>query len=90
MSTPSWHHPDYSKPRWVLLIKNFLWHKVVTMIQRMNPTQENIMYIRQFIDALEWEYLQKRAVCDVEEGIGQDSDAVKKALKAFAEDREEV
>jgi hypothetical protein len=71
MSGAARHHPDYEKhPNWTIWMKNHLFHKVVTLVQRMKSTPENLMWIRGFIDALEYEYLQKRAVCDVEEGIG--------------------
>lgn len=90
MSKTSWHHPNYDNPHWVLLIKNFLFHKTLTIIQRMKPTVENVMYIRQYADAIEYEYLRKREIVDVAEGIGADSNAVKKAVEAFAKNREEV
>jgi hypothetical protein len=47
----------------------------------MLPNAENITVIHNLIMALEFEYLVKRAVLDMEEGIGQDSTAVKNAIK---------
>jgi len=58
-----------------------MFHKVVTVVQRMLPTIENLVVIRNLVDALEWEYLRKKEVLDVAEGIGVDSTAVKKAIK---------
>lgn len=81
----AWHHPNRENPRWVLIMKNHLFHKVVTLVQRMLPNVENVMYIRQFIDALEYEYLKKREVLDVAQGIGADSNAVIKAIKKTEE-----
>lgn len=87
MGSGAYHHPDYSVPRWVILIKNHLWHKVVTMVQRMNSTEDNLMYLRGFIDALDVEYLRMRRDLDVAQGIGADSNAVKKAVKKAEENR---
>lgn len=82
MAVGAYHHPDkHEYPEWVILIKNHLFHKVVTIVQRMLPTTDNLMYIRGFIDALEWEYLCKRRALDVEEKIGADSHAVQKAIE---------
>lgn len=76
------HHPDREKyPEWVIDVGNNIFHKTVTIIQRMLPTPENMAIIRGLIDALEFEYLEKRRFIDVEELIGADSTAVKKALK---------
>lgn len=78
----AWHHPDKrNSPRWVLDVGNQMFHKVVTVVQRMLPTIENLVVIRNLVDALEWEYLRKKEVLDVAEGIGVDSTAVKKAIK---------
>lgn len=77
----AWHHPNHDNPLWVLLLKNQLFHQVVTVVQRMKPTEENIMYIRQLADAIEYEYLRKREILDVEQGLGSESGAVKKALE---------
>jgi len=86
MSVTSYHHPDKAEhPRWVLIMKNFLFHKVITIVQRMLPNEDNIMYIRSFIDALEWEYLVKRRFLDVADKIGAESGAVKKAVKEAEE-----
>jgi hypothetical protein len=76
------HHPDREKyPEWVIDLGNNIFHKTVTIIQRMLPTPENMAIIRGVLDALEFEYLEKRRFIDVEELIGADSTAVKKALK---------
>lgn len=76
------HHPDREGlPEWVIDLGNQFFHKAVTIVQRMLPNPENLAVIRGLIDALEYEYLVKRAVLDVSEGIGIDSTAVKKALK---------
>ena len=76
------HHPDRkAHPRWVIETGNQFFHKCLTIVQRMKPTPENLMVIRGLCDALEWEYLHKRLIMDVEDGIGADSTAVKKALK---------
>jgi hypothetical protein len=75
------HHPDReAMPEWVLDVGNQIFHKTVTIVQRMLPNAENITVIHNLIMALEFEYLIKRAVLDTEEGIGQDSTAVKKAI----------
>ena len=47
----------------------------------MLPNEENVTIIHNLIMALEFEYLVKRAILDVGEGIGRDSTAVRKALK---------
>jgi hypothetical protein len=76
------HHPDReAMPEWVLDVGNQIFHKAVTIVQRMLPNAENITVIHNLIMALEFEYLVKRAVLDMEEGIGQDSTAVKNAIK---------
>jgi hypothetical protein len=76
------HHPDREKyPEWVIDVGNNIFHKTLTIIQRMLPTPENMAIIRGVLDALEFEYLEKRRFIDVEELIGADSTAVKKALK---------
>lgn len=78
----AWHHPNRKAlPRWVLDVGNQMFHKTITIVQRMLPNIENLVIIRNLIDALEWEYLRKKAILDVEEGIGADSTAVKKAIK---------
>ena len=75
------HHPDREgMPEWVLDVGNQIFHKTVTIVQRMLPNAENITVIHNLIMALEYEYLIKRAVLDTEEGIGLESTAVKKAL----------
>jgi hypothetical protein len=51
----------------------------------MLPTPENVTVIHNMIMALEYEYLVKRAVLDMEEGIGKDVPAVRKALKEAIE-----
>ena len=82
MSVGAYHHPDRKEyPEWVIYMKNFLFHKVVTIVQRMLAHPENLAYIRGFIDALEWEYLIKRRALDIEEKIGVESGAVEKAIK---------
>ena len=82
MSVGAYHHPDRKEyPEWVIYMKNFLFHKVVTIVQRMLPNEENLMFIRGFLDALEWEYLCKRRALDIEQKIGVDSGAVQKAIK---------
>ena len=76
------HHPDREKYReWIIDCGNQMFHKVLTIIQRMLPTPENMAVIRGFCDAVEYEYLEKRRWIDVRELIGADSTAVKKALK---------
>jgi hypothetical protein len=76
------HHPDReAMPEWVLDVGNQIFHKTVTIVQRMLPNAENITVIHNLIMALEFEYLVKRAVLDMEEGIGSDSTAVKNAIK---------
>lgn len=76
------HHPDRDKyPEWVIDVGNNHFHKTLTIVQRMLPTPENMAVIRGLIDAMEYEYLEKRRFIDLEELIGADSAAVKKALK---------
>jgi hypothetical protein len=76
------HHPDREgMPKWVLDLGNQFFHKAVTIVQRMKPTEENITKIHNLIMALEFEYLVKRAVMDVRDKIGADSTAVLKAIK---------
>ena len=76
------HHPDREGlPRWILDLGNNTFHKTVTIVQRMNPTEENITIIHNLIMALEWEYLIKRCLLDVEQELGAETPAVKKALK---------
>jgi hypothetical protein len=87
------HHPDRkAMPTWVLDVGNQIFHKTVTICQRMLPNAENVTVIHNLIMALEFEYLVKRAVLDMEEGIGQDTAAVRKAvaerIKREAEDHE--
>jgi len=66
------HHPAYKvHPEWTIDLKNHLFHQVATVVQRMKPTEENLMWIRGLIDALEWEYLNKRAILDVEQRMGK-------------------
>ena len=58
------HHPNRQLyPNWTIAIPRWL-HQVITKIQRMKATEENLAIIRGFIDALEYEYLQKRRVLD--------------------------
>jgi len=85
----AWHHPNTTEfPEWVVDVGNNHFHKCLTIVQRMNPTPENLTVIRGLIDSLEYEYLDKRRILDVQEGIGSDSTAVKKALeKRDAEER---
>jgi hypothetical protein len=47
----------------------------------MLPTEENVTIIHNLIMALEWEYLMKRAVLDVGEGLCMNTVAVRKALR---------
>jgi hypothetical protein len=80
------HHPDRSAfPEWVLDVGNQIFHKAITICQRMLPTPENVTVIHNLIMSLEYEYLIKRAVLDMKEGIGADSAAVKKAIKEAIE-----
>jgi hypothetical protein len=80
------HHPDRAgMPTWVLDLGNQFFHKAVTIVQRMLATPENVTVIHNLIMALEYEYLIKRAVLDMEEGIGKDVPAVRKALKEAIE-----
>jgi hypothetical protein len=58
------HHPDYDYPHWTINLKNNMFHKVLTVIQNMKATPENLADIRAFCDSLEYEYLQKRRVLD--------------------------
>jgi len=75
------HHPDReAMPEWVLDVGNQIFHKTVTIVQRMLPNAENVTVIHNLIMALEYEYLVKRAALDTEEGVGLESTAVKKAL----------
>ncbi len=76
------HHPDRDGlPAWVLDVGNQIFHKTVTIVQRMLPTEENVTIIHNLIMALEWEYLSKRCILDVGEGLCYNSVAVQKALK---------
>jgi hypothetical protein len=76
------HHPDRSGlPEWTLDLGNQIFHKTVTIVQRMLPNAENVTIIHNLIMALEWEYLIKRANLDMYEGLNKDTTAVKKALK---------
>ena len=80
------HHPDRGgMPTWILDLGNQFFHKAVTIVQRMLPTPENVTVIHNLIMALEYEYLIKRAVLDMQEGIGKDVPAVRKALKEAIE-----
>ena len=59
------HHPSKALfPNWTLWIRNQLFHKVITIIQHMNETEQNLADIRAFADAIEFEYLMKRRVLD--------------------------
>ena len=59
------HHPNKTLyPDWVLDVGNMQFHKSLTVIQRMRPIPENLAVIRAFIDALEYEYLDKRRRLD--------------------------
>jgi len=59
------HHPSKALfPCWTLDIRNQLFHRVVTIVQRMNENEQNLADIRTLIDALEFEYLIKRRVLD--------------------------
>lgn len=76
------HHPDREGlPEWVLDVGNQIFHKTLTIVGRMLPTPENVTIIHNLIMSLEFEYLIKRALLDVYDGIGKDSTAVKKAIK---------
>lgn len=69
----AYHHPDKQAwPEWVIWMKNHFFHRVCTIVQRMNPTPENIACIRGLLDALEFEYLRKRRVLDEAERIGHE------------------
>jgi hypothetical protein len=82
------HHPDRENfPEWVLDVGNQYFHKTTTIVQRMLPTPENVTIIHNLIMALEYEYLIKRCILDVEEGIAKDAPAVKKAIKEAIERR---
>lgn len=84
------HHPDREGlPRWILDLGNNIFHKAVTIVQRMKPTEENVTIIHNLIMALEWEYLIKRCILDQEQELGAETPAVKKALKEQIE-RENV
>lgn len=62
------HHPDYLLyPNWVIFLPNQLFHKIVTVVQRMKATNQNLAGIRALIDCLEYEYLRKRQQLDEEE-----------------------
>lgn len=83
------HHPDREGlPKWVLDVGNQIFHKTLTIVQRMLPTEENVTIIHNLIMALEWEYLQKRCILDVGEGLCYNAVAVQKALKEQLERRE--
>ena len=59
------HHPDRKRwPDWTLDVGNQLFHKAITIAQTMRCTEENFAILRAFIDALEYEYLQKRRELD--------------------------
>lgn len=76
------HHPDRAGlPEWTLDLGNQVFHKTVTIVQRMLPNEENVTIIHNLIMALEYEYLCKRAVLDVSQGINKDTTAVKNAIK---------
>jgi hypothetical protein len=76
------HHPDREGlPSWVLDLGNQIFHKTCTVVQGMLPTEENVTIIHNLIMALEWEYLIKRAVLDVGEGLCMNTVAVRKALR---------
>lgn len=58
------HHPDYDYPHWTVNLKNNLFHKILTVVQIMKATPENLADIRALCDCLEYEYLQKRRILD--------------------------
>lgn len=58
------HHPDYDYPHWTVTLRNNMFHKVITIIQNMKCTTENLADIRAFCDVIEYEYLQKRRILD--------------------------
>ena len=58
------HHPAKEIwPDWALDLPQSL-HMVVNAIQRLKCTEENLAIIRSFLDALEFEYLNKRRQLD--------------------------
>lgn len=74
MARQVYHHPNKELyPDWVILLKNDLFHRVLTVVQRMNPTAENLMFIRGLADSLEYEYLMKRRELDIADKIGEES-----------------
>jgi len=69
------HHPDKASfPDWVIVLPNFFFHKVCTIVQRMRAIPENLASIRGLIDALEFEYLRKRRALDEADQQGTDDD----------------
>ena len=59
------HHPNKKDhPNWTLWVGNNYFHKAITIAQKMKPITENLAVLRAFIDALEYEYLQKRRKLD--------------------------
>lgn len=77
MGKACWHHPNKaSYPDWVILLPNFLFHQVCTVVQRMKANAQNIAAIRGLIDALEYEYLRKRRTLDEAERIGANDEKV--------------
>jgi hypothetical protein len=63
------HHPSREVfPNWILAIPATL-HKVVSAVQQMATTEENLAILRAFIDSLEFEYLMKRRGLDEQDAI---------------------
>ena len=66
------HHPDkILYPNWTIETGNSLFHKCLTVAQRMRANAKNLAIIRGFIDALEYCYLLKRRVLDEDENEGR-------------------
>ncbi len=66
------HHVDKQLyPNWTIETGNKLFHKCLTVIQRMRANAENLATIRGFIDALDYCYLMKRRVLDEDESEGE-------------------
>ncbi len=59
------HHPDKTLyPNWTIETGNQLFHKCLTVAQRMKANCENLAILRAVCDALEYIYLMKRKVLD--------------------------
>jgi len=64
------HHPDKERyPDWTLELKNNLFHKVVTVVQRMKSTPENLTAVFNLICSLFYELLRMLREIDEKEKV---------------------